>query len=193
MPYEYDVFFSYKRDRQSDAWHHAVMQKLQYWLRHELSKADVPVFFDTEEIQTGARWRNHLAEALRASKTMVCVWSPLYFQSPWCVSEWKTFEARESLCGQELIVPATYFDGACFPDAAKGRQMLDLSNYTSTMARFWETQAAVDFEEKCLRPLARDMAASVRRAPPFSPDFPVVEVPGADLSPRPPIQRIAYG
>ena len=26
---------------------------------------------------------------------MVSVWSPLYFQSSWCVSEWKSFLERE--------------------------------------------------------------------------------------------------
>src|ERR1035441_2037562 len=109
MDYQYDVFFSYKRDPQSDAWHHEVMEKLRYWLKQELSQLDVPVFFDTEEIRTGVRWRNKLAEALTSSKTMICVWSPLYFQSQWCVSEWKTFAARESRVGRELIAPASYF------------------------------------------------------------------------------------
>ena len=191
MDYEYDVFFSYKRDAQSDGWHHAVMEKLKFWLKQELNKLDVPVFFDTEEIRTGVRWRSKLADALKSSKTMICVWSPLYFQSPWCVSEWKTFAERESRYDKELVVPASYHDGDCFPLEAKAKQMLDLSNYTSTAARFWETELAVEFDMKYLKRFAKDVAALVRKAPPFDPNFPLVEVPQKELSPPPVIARIA--
>ena len=30
MPYVYDAFFSYKRDRESDAWHEKVKAKLEF-------------------------------------------------------------------------------------------------------------------------------------------------------------------
>lgn len=191
MAYEYDVFFSYKRDAESDEWHRRVMEKLLYWLKHELNTINVRVFFDTEEIRTGARWQNKICGALKASKTMVCVWSPLYFQSPWCVSEWKTFSAREARYGRDLLVPASYHDGACFPEEAKAKQMQDLSDFTSTAARFWETDGAVAFEQKVLKPLARDIAAAVRAAPPFDPDFPLVVTAENSLPDPPVIGRIA--
>src|SRR5262245_28914738 len=102
MPYQYDAFFSYKRDPQSDPWHHEVKEKLKFWLRQE-NGANVQIFFDTEEIRTGLRWHQKLADALRGSKCIICVWSPAYFQSKWCVSEWKTFVQREKLCNKDLV------------------------------------------------------------------------------------------
>ena len=191
MDYEYDVFFSYKRDDESDKWHRTLMEKLTFWLKLELSNPDVAVFIDIDDVRTGAIWRNKLAHALRVSKTMVCVWSPLYFQSAWCVSEWKTFAERESRFKLDLVAPASYHDGACFPHEAKAKQMIDLSNFTSISTRFWDTELAVEFDTKCLKPFAKDIAALVRMAPPFDPDFPFVEVQQLDLPPSPVIGRIA--
>jgi hypothetical protein len=86
MSYQYDAFFSYKRDRESDQWHEVVKTKLEFWLRQELQKLNVRIFFDTEEIRTGMRWRQKLSDSLKKSRCIVCFWSPLYFQSKWCVS-----------------------------------------------------------------------------------------------------------
>src|ERR1700692_597452 len=157
MAYRYEVFFSYKRDAESDAWHRTVMEKLRYWLKQELNQLEVSIFFDTEEIRTGMRWRAKISDALKVSKIIVCVWSPLYFQSAWCVSEWKTFAERERVSGRELIIPASYHDGNYFPAEARAKQILDLSNYTSTASRFWETEIAVEFERRCLMRFAKDV------------------------------------
>ncbi|MGA7312938.1 MAG: toll/interleukin-1 receptor domain-containing protein [Silvibacterium sp.] len=191
MAYQYEAFFSYKRDVESDAWHYTVMEKLRYWLRYELNQLDVPVFFDTEEIRTGMRWRNKISQALISSKTIVCLWSPLYFQSEWCVSEWQTFAEREHRYNTELVAPASYHDGSHFPAEARAKQILDFSNYTSTASRFWGTEIAVDFERLCLMPFARDLASLVRMAPQYDPNFPLVEVSQNQLSSPPTIGRIA--
>ena len=68
MAHEYDVFFSYKRDPESDDWHEKVKSKLEYWLKHELQKPSVRIFFDKEEIRTGTRWRQKLSDALKRSR-----------------------------------------------------------------------------------------------------------------------------
>jgi hypothetical protein len=57
MVYQYDAFFSYKRDPHSDAWHEAVKDKLAFWLGMELNQSVVRIFFDREEIRTGVHWR----------------------------------------------------------------------------------------------------------------------------------------
>ena len=91
MNYIYDAFFSYKRDPMSDSWHEILKDNLAHWLRMELNKLDVRIFFDKEEIGTGTQWRQKLVNALSQSKCLVCIWSPCYFQSKWCISEWWTF------------------------------------------------------------------------------------------------------
>jgi len=191
MSYQYDVFFSYKRDVESDWWHKTTMEKLRFWLKQELDQLDVPIFFDTEEIRTGLRWRNKICDALVTSRAIVCVWSPLSFRSQWCVSEWQTFAERERNCGRDLIVPASYYDGSNFPPEAQDKQITDLSNYASIAPRFWETEIAVDFDRKCLKRFAGDVASAVRRAPAFDPGFPLVEISKEQLPSFPPIRRIA--
>lgn len=191
MPYEYDVFFSYKRDLQSDDWHEKVKTKLEFWLKHELQQQKLRIFFDTEEIRTGMRWRQKLVVALKQSRCIVCMWSPLYFQSKWCVSEWMTFVKREEQEDRELVMPASYFDGEAFPARATAKQFLDFSEYTSTMPKFWETEPAVRFEAELLRPFARDLAAMIRSAPDFDDGFPVVEVPDSDVDAQGTIGRPA--
>jgi hypothetical protein len=175
MPYQYDVFFSYKRDLESDTWHQRVKEKMAYWLKQELRQPEVSIFFDTEDIKTGQRWRTKLRTALSVSKCVVCIWSPLYFKSKWCVSEWVTFEKRGQNYGVDLVIPARYFDGEHYPEPAKERQSRDFSKFACIMPRFWETEHAVEFDLTQLRPFASDLAQIIRAAPPFDPNFPVVE------------------
>jgi hypothetical protein len=191
MSYQYDVFFSYKRDRESDGWHGRVKDKLVFWLKHELQTANVRIFFDTEDIRTGMRWKQKLADALKRSRCIVCVWSPLYFQSKWCVSEWVTFSQREQLFNRELIMPASYFDGETFPPDATARQIIDFSEFASTMPKFWETDAAVKFEDR-LKLFAKDLAAMIRAAPPYDDAFPIVEAEDRQVLAQATIERLAH-
>ncbi len=191
MSYEYDVFFSYKRDRESDQWHEVVKNKLEFWLRQELQKLKVRIFFDTEEIRTGMRWRQKISDSLKQSRCIVCFWSPLYFQSKWCVSEWMTFVEREKLSSSELVMPAAYFDGESFPPKALNKQFMDFSEFTSTMPKFWETELAVTFEAKGLRRFAHDLADMIRKAPPYDDAFPIVEAPDDEVESEQKIARPA--
>jgi len=191
MAYQFDAFFSYKRDPESDDWHERAKDKLTFWLKQYLGRSDVSIFFDREDIRTGARWHMRLTEALKTSRCLVCLWSPLYFTSKWCVSEWKTFEVRSKESGRDLVLPAAYFDGQTFPRDARAVQFRDFSKYASTMPRFWETEAAVRFEDVCLRPFSDDVADAIRRAPTYDDRFRIVEVPDSDVQPEGTIPRIA--
>ena len=98
--YEFDVFFSYKRHSLSADWTRRVSALLCYYLSHELNVPEARVFVDEESIELGDEWPETLQRALRRSKCLVCVWSPLYFQSDWCYSEWRSFQARERLLAE---------------------------------------------------------------------------------------------
>jgi len=191
MSYQYDAFFSYKRDSESDAWHETVKNKLSYWLKHDLQRQDVRIFFDTEDIRTGMRWKQKLETALRQSRCIVCVWSPLYFQSKWCVSEWKTFVAREQGGKHTLVMPASYFDGDTFPSEASARQFPKFNNFASTMPKFWDTELAVRFEDEKIKPFAHELAKMILSAPPYDDNFPIVEVPDHEVAPQGTIGRAA--
>ena len=190
MSYQFDAFFSYKRDPESDEWHERVKDKLTYWLKQELSRNEVNIFYDREDIRTGSRWHTKIESALKTSRCIICIWSPLYFQSKWCLSEWKTFEERGKMLNRDLVLPASYFDGKSFPPKAQAIQFPDFSHYSSTLPSFWDTTLAVDFENLCLRPFARDVADTIRQSPDYDDSFPVVEASDADVKAEAIISRI---
>jgi hypothetical protein len=191
MTYEYEAFFSYKRDPQTDNWHEKVKEKLEFWLRMELNVPLGRLFFDRTAIRSGMEWRRKLGDSLKRSKCIICIWSPCYFQSQWCMSEWKTFRARENACGVDLILPATIHDGDYFPNEAKSKQYDDFSEYTSTIRTFWETERADEFEHQKLKSFARDLAALIRNTPPYSDNFPLVESPESEIEEEETIGRPA--
>ena len=194
--YQYDVFFSYKRDEQSNEWHSIVASKLEFWLRKELNKPEVSIFIDTEDIETGERWRMKIEDSLKKSKCLVALLSPDYFHSPWCVSEWQTFVAREKILEElgitvgGLIVPAIYHDGEHFPKEAMDIQAVDFSDYNSTMAFFWNSEDGYIFERDKLKAFSKDIAKTIRRAPDYREDFPIVIVDSKDIGRKVPIRRI---
>ena len=51
-------------------------------------------FMDESSIQTGESWEGTLAEALQRSRTLVCIYSPGYFTSPFCGKEFEVFAMR---------------------------------------------------------------------------------------------------
>lgn len=190
MPdYLYDMFFSYKRDEQTNSWHAEVVAKIKYWLSQEIDSTEVRIFFDTESIETGDRWHEKIAESLKKSKCLVAIWSPDYFRSRWCLSEWKSFLSREEKYNLKgtLIVPARCHDGKRFPDLAQQTQSEDFRPYFSTMDFFWKTEDAYVFEKEKLKSFATTIASRIKSAPNFNAEFPVEMVDPQDV---PSFQRI---
>jgi hypothetical protein len=174
MSYEYDVFFSYKHSPKSLYWHCEVKDLLQEWLSQALGGRQCKIFMDKEAIATGERWRDSLRHALKHSKCLVAVWSPLYFQSQYCLSEWEAFRQRESQCNLAslgLVAPIRYHDGEFFPETARDVQMTDLREHTSLLPAYWTTRDAVELDAK-IRVFAQQVAAIVNGAPEFDPNWP---------------------
>jgi hypothetical protein len=178
--YAYDVFFSYKRHSLTLDWTRSVHSTLKYWIMQEVGGREVEMFVDEESIETGDHWPEKLREALRLSRCMVCLWSPAYFQSAWCVSEWKSFRERERRIGKQshgLIAPMRFHDGEYFPAEAREVQMTDVSPFTYTAPAFRTSPRAMELEE-VLKRFAGEVARMIHDAPPFESDRPVVEAPG---------------
>ena len=178
MPYHYDVFFSYKRDPRTLDWHRRVKDQLQFWLTQEIGGYEARIFVDEQSIETGDHWPEALQDALLKSKCLVCIWSPEYFQSPWCLSEWKNFCEREALLGltpHGLIAPIRYHDGDHFPEEARSTQMRDFSRHTSLLPAFWNTDRAVELGD-LIREFAREVAQIIERAPEFDPSWPLAPI-----------------
>jgi hypothetical protein len=178
--YEYDVFFSYKRHDLTLDWTRQVHTRLRFWITQELGVPEVRMFIDEENIETGDRWPQKLRDALRLSKCMVGVWSPAYFQSSWCFSEWESFRERERRLAMQshgLIAPLRFHDGEHFPEEARVVQWTDVAPYTSTVPAFWTSPRAIELED-VLKAFASQVAHMIRRAPEFDVNWPVVETRG---------------
>jgi TIR domain len=178
--YEYEVFFSYKRHGLTLNWTREVHARITLWLSEELGGSEARVFVDESSIDLGAKWPEAIKYALRHSRCMVCVWSPSYFQSAWCVSEWKSFLKREEMLKMErygLIAPLRFHDGEHFPADAKDVQWEDVAPYTATVPAFWNSPKAVELDDK-LKLFAAKVAKIIQKAPPFQTDWPVVEAKG---------------
>lgn len=189
--YKYDVFFSYRHDKLILDWTVEVVQRLGFWLTQELAGQKSRIFFDRDSIEVGDRWPDKLRAGLQSSKCIICIWSPSYFQSHWCVSEWQSFLERERKLGLEshgLIAPVRFHDGEYFPPEAEKVQWADFADYTATLPAFWQSQRAVEFEQ-VLKKFAGSVAGLVRRAPPFQADWPIVEGLPIDL-PTVPLRRL---
>jgi len=176
VDYKFDVFFSYKRHSLTLDWTRMVHQRLKFWLNEEMDR-EALLFMDEECIETGDRWPQKLRDALRASRCMVSVWSPSYFRSSWCVSEWASFREREARLGLEshaLIAPLRFHDGEHFPQDARDTEWTDVTPWASTVPAFWASSRALELED-ALKGFAGSVAAIVRRAPHFEADWPIVE------------------
>ncbi len=186
--YLYDVFISYKRHNLTICWVDGVIERLAFWLTQELGGQEAKLFFDKESIEVGDPWPAKIQEGLRTSRCMVGIWSPQYFQSRWCVSEWRSFLERGQRLGKNLIAPVRFHDGESYPQEAKDIQQIDVTPYTSTLDGFWKTDRAVELEDK-LKELAKALAKIVSSATPFEQDWPIVNAEG-NPPPKAPLVRL---
>lgn len=182
MAYQYDVFVSYKREPYDSQlitpWLFEVLRRIEYWLKQELGGHGVRFFVDQKSVEVGARWPDTLRDALLRAKCLLPVWSPEYFQSSWCLAEWRSFLAREQLHREKdprcrLIVPIKFHDGVWFPDEAKQVQQLDLCPYAATTEAFWRSPRA-DELDRHLMDFVPMLAEAVDSAPPFDPNWPIM-------------------
>lgn len=169
MPYEYDVFLSYRRHAEWPQWVKTVFYPLfAHWLGEE--QPGVKIFIDYE-IETGASWPQRLGQALSQSRVLVPLFSRQYFSSPWCQLELSQMSAREASCKFRtaertggLIVPAHIHDGDGFPPRAREIQAAKLQKYTNVrLANGSPTEEHLS--EEILK-WVPDIAAAIKAAPP---------------------------
>ena len=195
MDYSIDVFISYKRDKWQDRWlTKHFLERFNFCMNQEVSarlQRPAVIFFDQSRIrrelrtgvlqpdggiEPGALWRNELERAIKISRCMVGLWSPMYFGSTWCRREWLSFASRP---GQPLV-PASVYDGKHFPERAREFQMIDLSEYV--LQGIDRTDRFSEFEQE-VRLLAEAAAEKVANPPPFC-NWPI-EPDGVAPAPRP--------
>jgi TIR domain len=170
MPYQHDVFISYRRDAAWTPWTREHFKELlQSYLLDDLNcKPDI--FLD-ERIEVGADWVNELGGNLAQSKVVVALFSGSYFESDWCVHELDLIveRARQLKSGflpeARLIIPVVGHDGDQIPDPVARIQSANISKYRVA----WINKSAPDYYEfsKAIKELSPPVATAVKNAPDF--------------------------
>jgi hypothetical protein len=184
MPYQYDIFLSYRRSPLRSEWLTEHFVPL-FWdiVREEIAaetgRAPAGIFFDQSDlseetrkfdqygIEPGENWRNKLRGAIKSSRCMVALWSPLYFHSEWCLIEWKSFaERHRSSEHPDLLVPISVHDGDRFPSDAQAAQYIKFGDFVFVGPGYKKTEDYIEFQKQ-LRNLATRVARVVAGAPPW--------------------------
>ncbi len=174
MDYKHDIFISYRRQEYWTPWTRDHFKSLlSTYLQPELGVE--PDIFVDERIKVGVDWVDALAEHLASSKIMVVIFSGDYFGSDWCLHELDLMLERSMQAAQgkpkptPLIVPVVVHDGERIPLEAKHIQPIDLAKYRIAHIH----RDTNDYHEfsKAMKKLAPDVAALIRSAPPFDPNW----------------------
>jgi hypothetical protein len=170
MPYQHDVFISYRRQELWTPWTRDHFKKLlKAYLQPELG-VDPDIFVD-ERIQVGADWVDALGEHLATSKAMVAIFSGDYFASDWCLHELDLMLARSNAASKgkpthiPLVVPVIVHDGKLIPPEAKRIQPADMVKFRTACIN----EASPDYYEfsKAMGQLAPQVTEVISKAPVF--------------------------
>lgn len=185
MAYNYEVFISYNRQRVTHTWiKKFFFDKFKEWLDLELGGIDSRIFWDERDVEVGTYWKSEILSALATSKCILPIWTRGYFNSCWCVAEWKTFCLRERQKRAGLIVPVQWQDGKHYATEALKQTPADFREYATTAPAFINSVKYMEYEHE-LRAVCQKVAERIEDAPEFDEKWPVVDpdtfkVVGAD-------------
>lgn len=192
--YKFDIFISYCRFGSVQKWlMNHFYPKFKDCLADQM--APMPRVFVDKNMPKGVEWPEELQKALRHTKILVPLFSPPYFESRWCMAEWKSMREREKLLGlgtldnpQCLVYPILYSDSDNFPDEAKRLSRWDFKKLSTPEPVFQESRDWVLFHGK-VSELAADLVQLLKQVPDWQPDWPLIKNPDPVLMPPPPLPR----
>jgi hypothetical protein len=111
VPYQYDIFISYKRNQETSRWIEDHFQPiLAYAVELELGRP--PIIYRDNSLHDGGTWPIELGVALGSSRVIIPLLTKTYFHSEWCVRELSAMLSRENeMCCRTLAKP----DGLIIP------------------------------------------------------------------------------
>ena len=156
MPYQYDVFVSYKRGRINEQWLNEIFFPFfENYLDNELPHTP-RIFIDKTGLTPGVDFSNQLFRSLMYSKCMLSIWSPPYFRkSEWCVKELLTMQYKQdhhkigvATVPRTLIWPILYREIDELPSFVKNINYLDYSKFNVVGEAFFKSEKSLEFQEK---------------------------------------------
>lgn len=192
--YKFDVFISYCRYGSVRNW---VLNHFYPKLRDCLADqyAPIPKVYIDKSMPRGVHWPSNLRNALQHSKILVPLFTPPYFESKWCLAEWESMRARESMLDlanldrpQGLVYPILYSDSDNFPMAAREISRWDFKDLSTPELVFQESRDWPLFHRR-VTSVAEDLVELLKQVPDWRPDWPLIEEPEPVLIPPPPMPR----
>lgn len=172
MPYEHDIFISYRRNTETLAWikrHFEPLLKLRVGL--ELGR-DTDVYLD-EQLESGTTWPVQLARELAASRILIPLWTKTYFNSIWCTEEMGHMVSREEETGRRsrdnpsgLIIPTIIHDGEQFPPNLSHMQRIEIQRFFNVRMR--EDSPRAEELDDVINGAAQGIANAISSATPYS-------------------------
>jgi hypothetical protein len=192
--YQYDLFISYSRVGSVPKWllNH-FLPKLADCLADQFAPA--PKLYVDKRMQRGVHWPSDLQKALQHSKIMIQLLTPPYFESKWCMAEWRSMQEREKLLGlggpdisQGLVYPILYSDSENFPMDGLVRSWKDFKEFAHPDPVYQQSRRYIHFHRE-VNELAVDLVRLLKQVPEWQPDWPLVDIPDPVIIPPPPIPR----
>lgn len=144
MSYDYDIFISYKQERDWRDWmEDHFLFNLKEHLEDTLNRHP-NIFFDRHTLQAGDPLTARIINALNRSKVCLCILTPGYFKSEWCRKELSIMLRRiELMRNHDLIrgsyrpvIPVCIKDGELYPDLLRDEErQFDLLMFTEIKDR----------------------------------------------------------
>lgn len=175
--YEWDVFLSYPRAGAPGQWVSRHFYPEFAAILDGLLPTPARVFYD-QEIETGTAWVASLSRALQCTKVMVSIFTPEYFNTPWCKAELVTIGLREQVLGlgtptspDLLVHPVRFRDGDHFPKEALKYQWQDFKRFNRHNESYRRTEAYTDFLG-AVETFAEQVASACLSVPAWDPAWP---------------------
>jgi hypothetical protein len=177
--YVYDIYVSYQRTQILSDWLSLFLPLLSGWLSEDLGR-DARIFWGDDTALAGdGSFLDTMQSALRASRCLLPVLTPSYFQSDFCMAELRSFTKWE----RRPIVPILFRGNLTLPEDMRRFQVVDMSQFAYAGDAFKTSPRYLDFQ-KTVQEMSPRLVDAIRNAPPFDPNAPVI-LPG-DVKVEPP-------
>lgn len=158
MPYQNDVFISYKRGRINEEWLNEIFLPLFEDLLNNALPYEPKVFIDRTGLTPGVDFTGELMQNLLRSKCLVSIWSPPYFRrSEWCIREFlfmkyrqESFKLDSFTKPKTLLWPVVFRKIEPLPVAVQNIHYVDYSAYNLVGDAFKKDPIYLNFQRKLI-------------------------------------------
>lgn len=182
MPYQYDIFISYKRGDETNRW---ISDHFEPLLRHavELELGRPVAIYRDNRLLDGGTWPLDLGVALGASRVLIPLLTKTYFHSEWCVRELSVVLERErqascrtALNPNGVVVPVILHDCEILKPELTHVQCREIRECFNVRMQRESVRAEKLAEE--LNLAAPGIARSIENAPTWQVDWPIATADG---------------